>query len=378
MTLPRGPHLFLAASALVLLGAIVFRVAREVPAEPPEATGSARTGDSIRTHLALAPLDPTMPGPAPRATEGRLGLDNSSCEACHPVQAAQWRGSQHQTAYSEPEFQRALAREPMPFCRKCHAPEADPLRPAPPVAAEIGVGCVTCHVVGEAVVAAPGPDVAAPHPLLREPRLVTADACVNCHQFGFPDNRRRAVPEAMQRTIAEHAASPQAATTCIACHMRDEAGARTHAFPGSRDLAYVRRALDIRALRTADTLEIRVAARPDVVGHAVPTGDLFRRLSVSVRPTGPGPERGWSTRYLARHFEMETARGAPLRVERSDDRPHPGGPPQVAQFSLDPADRGRPVAWELRYQRVESLIEEREDRAVVVGELVLDSGELAP
>lgn len=378
MTRIRGPHWFLAASSLVLVGAIAYRATRSGSVGPPEAADSTVTGDLIRAQVVLSPLDPTMPGPAPRAAEGRLGLDNSSCEACHPIQAAQWRGSQHQTAYIELEFQRAFAHEPLPFCRTCHAPEADPRRAPPPVAAEIGVGCVSCHVVGDAVLAAPGPAVAAPHPLRREPRFVTADACVNCHQFGFPDNRRRAVPEAMQRTIAEHAASPRAATTCAECHMRDETGARTHAFVGSRAATYVRGALDVTAARTSDAIEIRVAARSEVVGHAVPTGDLFRRLAVSVRPVGPGPRRAWTSRYLARHYEMQIARGAPIRVEYSDDRPHAGGAPQVVRFALDPSDVGRPVAWELRYERVESFIEEREERAVVIGGLVLETGELAP
>lgn len=381
----RAARWFLVASTLALIGAGVYRwgVLRDMSGEGsegvPVVASPTITGDAVRAGLALAPNDPSMPGPAPRAAAGRLGLDNASCEACHAVQAAQWRGSQHQTAYSELEFQRALAREPMPFCRKCHAPEADPRRAPPPVAAEIGVGCVTCHVVGDAVLAGPGPEVRAPHPVRREPRLVAADACVNCHQFGFPDNRRRPVPEAMQRTIAEHAASPGAATACVDCHMRDAAGARTHAFVGSRDPAYMRGALDVAAAWVdAQRVEVRVAARAEAVAHAVPTGDLFRRLTVSVRPGGPGPRRAWSSRYLARHYAVQGAGGPPVRVELSDDRPHAGGPAQVVAFAIDAEDVGRPVAWEVRYERVESLIEEREDRAVVVGGFVIAGGELPP
>lgn len=384
MRRPRPAHWFLAASCLVLAAAIVQRCsgpAREAAViETDDAVaGGTVTGDAIRRSVTLAPIDPSMPGPAPRAAEGRLGLDNASCEACHAAQAAQWRGSQHQTAYRELEFQRALAREPMPFCRKCHAPEADPRRAPPPVAADIGVGCVTCHVVGDAVLAGPGKDVAAPHAVRREPRFATADACVNCHQFGFPDNRRRVVPEAMQRTIAEHAASPLATTTCVDCHMRDDHGARTHAFVGSRDPAYMRGALAIEAVRVApERVEVRVAARPEVVAHAVPTGDLFRRLAVSARPSGPGPRRGWATGYLARHYAVQGASGPLIRVELADDRPHAGGPAQVVAFAIEPEDVGRPVAWEVRSERVESLIEEREDRAVVVGGFTIAAGELPP
>ncbi|MDC0667705.1 multiheme c-type cytochrome [Nannocystis radixulma] len=380
---PRRSLAFLAVSLLVLAGTAAYRLTRAIPIAPDGAPvvvpGSA--GDHVRMHMVLAPRDPTMPGPAPQVVEGRLQLDNDACEACHEVQAAQWRGSQHQTAYTEREFQRALAHEPVPFCRGCHAPEADPRRPATGWAADIGVGCVSCHVVGDAVLAADGPDVAAPHPLRRDPRFATAAACANCHQFAFPDNRRRAHPEAMQRTIAEHAASPLAATDCGDCHMRDRDGARSHAFVGSRDDYYFRDALTISAARVApDTIEIEVAARPDVVGHAVPTGDLFRRLAVAVRPLGRGPARPWTTQYLARHYALERApdHGGPLRVERTDDRPHPGEPPRVLRFRLDPADAARPVAWEVRSERVESILEEREDRAIVVGAMSLAAGELPP
>jgi hypothetical protein len=373
---------FIAGSLVVLAGAAGYRLTRGTGAgtEPAAlAEVAAIDGDHVREHMLLGTRDPTMPGPAPQAVPGRLQIDNDACEGCHAVQAAQWRGSQHQTAYREPEFQRALANEPLPFCRGCHAPEADPRRPASGWAADIGVGCVSCHVVGDAVLAGPGPDVAAPHPVRREATFATPAACANCHEFGFPDNRRRARPEAMQRTIAEHAASPRADVNCADCHMRDRTGARTHAFVGSRDPDYLREAIEVAAERIApDRVEVRVAARADFVGHAVPTGDLFRRLTIAVRPIGPGPDRPWSRGHLARHYALQAEGGAPVRAERHDDRPHPGGPAQALRFRLDPEDAGRPVAWSLRYERVESMVEDREERALVVGSVELASGRLAP
>ncbi len=364
---------FVAFSLVVLAGAAVYRLA-------PSGTSEAATGgDLIRAHMRFGARDLGMPGPAPQAVNGRLGVDNESCEACHEREARQWRGSQHSTAYTDHEFQRALAREPMPFCRTCHAPEADPMRPASGWQAEIGVGCVTCHVVGDAVLAGAGPEAAAPHPLRRDPRFGAADACANCHEFGFPDNHRRAEPLAMQRTIAEHAASPQRDTTCVACHMRDEDGARSHVFRGTRDVRFVADALEIRATRVAaDAVEITIGARADRVGHAVLTGDLFRRLTIAVRPIGPGPRRAWASRYLSRHYKIEIGRGTPQRTELWDDRPHPGAPPQVLRFALDPADAARSVAWEVRLERVDSMIAEREDQALVVGSASLVTGELPP
>src|SRR5689334_7744989 len=97
--------------------------------------------------VASTPL--RLPGPfwsaAPRRAEETVAL-NASCEGCHADIAAEWRASQHHVSFTEPFFQRALAIEPMPFCRGCHAPEADPRVPPPPSLAELGVGCITCHL----------------------------------------------------------------------------------------------------------------------------------------------------------------------------------------------------------------------------------------
>src|SRR3712207_728161 len=91
---------------------------------------------------------PPMPAPAPIHRDGDPARSNAACESCHPDVAAEWRASSHRTAYTDPVFQRALAREPSPFCRGCHAPEAPPEDEPPARLGEIGVGCVTCHVVG--------------------------------------------------------------------------------------------------------------------------------------------------------------------------------------------------------------------------------------
>src|SRR5688500_1659168 len=71
--------------------------------------------------------------------------------------------------YTSREFQQALRREPLPFCRGCHAPEADSRRPQPALAA-IGIACITCHVpAGSAVLSARPAEApqTALHPVLR-------------------------------------------------------------------------------------------------------------------------------------------------------------------------------------------------------------------
>lgn len=318
-----------------------------------------------------------MPGPAPLHRVGDAVARNGECVACHDDIAAEWRDSLHRAAYTSRDFQSALRSEPLPFCRGCHAPEADPRRPEPELAA-LGVGCVSCHLpAGDAVLSARAVDAAdeAAHPVLRAAAFATADACANCHQFTFPD--RRPVPEYMQTTVSEHWASPQRDRSCADCHMPRVTGAdgrvhRSHAFTGSRDPDGMRAAFTVRASRpAADRVRLTLDLREENIGHAFPTGDLLRRLTLAVAVEGgaTAPQR----RFLARHW---TRGRAGLRRLDHDDRLGVGEDPRVVEFELDPADAGRVVDWRVRFERVQAFVGPGEDGARVVGGLDLYAGSL--
>jgi hypothetical protein len=117
----------------------------------------------------------------------------------------------------------------------------------------------------------------------------------------------------MQSTLAEHAASSYASVACAECHMpRRDDGHHDHAFHVSRDPALLRAALAVTGERTASGLDIVLATRN--VGHAMPTGDLFRRLRVVVRAEGPGGGHlGEEEILLARRFDRRT--GVPIQKE---------------------------------------------------------------
>lgn len=197
------------------------------------------------------PVDATMPGPMQRRGDRAVAL-NATCEACHADAAREWRASLHQRANVEPAYQRAFAIEPMPFCRSCHAPEAEPHEVPSEAVSELGVGCVTCHLSGDAVLAAPRADARpAPHPVLRPPAFGEPDACASCHQFRFPGRAGRDPADFMQTTIFEHRASLARDRSCADCHMpRDASGRRSHAFTSSRDPARVRAPVRVLATRT--------------------------------------------------------------------------------------------------------------------------------
>lgn len=326
-----------------------------------------------------------LPGPAPRgrSTEEAARL-NRGCEGCHVAIADEWRESWHARSQTDAAYQRAYALEPLQFCQGCHAPEADPSRPVPELAAQLGVGCVTCHVVAGQVLAASRSDArepirgakTTPHPVLRDARLDGTAACSGCHEFEFPDRTARRVPELMQSTVTEHARSGQSEQACATCHMPlTTEGAvphRSHAFRGGHDDALVKSAVDVRAERRPDGA--RITLTPRELGHAFPTGDLFRRLEVSAEAIGPE----WQVvararRYLTRHWQRQPSPfGVALRSATSDDRPL--GREAVIDLPLGATNLA--IAWRVAYQRVEHPRSDDEHDSTVEGEIELGSGTL--
>lgn len=334
---------------------------------------------------------PEMPSPnrgadAERASEA--ARRNLACESCHADIAAEWRASHHRSAFTDQAFQRSLAAEEenVAFCRGCHAPEAPPDALPPPELAAIGVACVTCHSAGDHLLAAPSSSPsAAPHASLRAEAFATARACAGCHEFDFPDSVLRPRPEKMQFTASEHAASGYSEAACAGCHMplvgEGARRHRSHAFASSRSPEGHRKALSISADRIGNTIEMKLGAGE--VGHAFPTGDLFRRLTVTAEIIGPDRALLASqTRYLARHFRPELLpSGRKVRVTDADDRPGApaqGGEPVKVRFDFGPALAGQPAVVRVVYQRVAHALGGFEKDALIESEAVLFERELAP
>jgi len=317
-----------------------------------------------------------VPGPAPRGRSAdEAATLNRKCEGCHVEIAAEWRQSLHARAHTDAVYQRAFAIEPLPFCQGCHAPEADPNQAVPESAAQLGVACVTCHVLDGQIAAARGAAEASPHPILRDARLEASAACAGCHEFAFPDSSARSRPELMQSTVTEHARSNDRASACSACHMpQASTGHLSHVFPGGSDAVFVRSAITIRAERSASG--VRLSLEPRRTGHAFPTGDLFRRLEVSAEAIGPEWQvMASARRYLTRHWERQPGPfGVALRKVTSDDRPLASS--VDVELELDAAATRLPITWRVAYQRVEHPRSEHERDSVVEGEIELETGTL--
>ena len=317
-----------------------------------------------------------LPGPAShrRASHVSGAAINQECEGCHVAIAAEWRASQHRQSNTNPAFVRSLSKQPLPFCRRCHAPEADPKKEASGWAAENGIACITCHLLGEKISSGISNQGKLPtaqdlaHPIVRDARLSGDGACERCHEFQFPDGRWRRRPEFMQLTVREHAQSLHAETSCIECHMpRAADGHRSHRFLSGHDEATLRAALRIEANLRGDALEIVLT--PQRVGHALPTGDLFRRLLVRVEDPKAG-DRLLAQQALTRRFSFEQqVPGATVRVTAGDDRIY-----DSKTLHVPLAANIEEVRWSVRYQRVLFPQGASNGRAIVDGEVILGQG----
>ena len=313
-----------------------------------------------------------MPGPAPRGRTFDAVAENARCEECHREIASEWRQSLHHQAHRDPVYLRQLEREPFAFCTRCHAPEAGPgERSGPRI--DLGVGCVTCHLVGGHLLAAPGVARTSDHPLTRSEAFGGAAACAACHEFSFPDDRGPE-PLTMQRTVSEHAASAYATTSCADCHMPRVEGHRSHRFAASGDEAMVRAAVVTEVSRAPDgTVVFRLS--PGEVGHAVPTGDMLRRLTLTIEMRDPdGRVVAHQRRHLSRHFGFERgAHGPPRRVERRDERI---GPRRAVVHRFRAPAAATTLVFVVRYERVaDPTAPEESDRiagSIVVAEGMLD------
>ncbi|MFO0748168.1 MAG: multiheme c-type cytochrome [Myxococcota bacterium] len=283
---------------------------------------------------------PLFVGPAPEA---------SDCAPCHAAIVAEWQGSLHAGAWTDPIFQAAFARQPLPFCRHCHAP-LDGASEASLVAQRDGISCAVCHV-RDGDILGRGAGLPAPHGVRATPELGRSDYCAPCHEFGFlgrgvAGGPRREGRDLQQATFSEWQASG-AAVGCRECHMPLVDGHRSHRFAATRDPAALARAVrvEVGAERGADAVAVVARLTLGDVGHAFPSGDLNRRLELRAWTTGEAPLR--PSLVFARSYgeRAEPGVGAVMFVT-GDARVGVGD--EVRQVALRAAP-GATIRWRLDY-----------------------------
>lgn len=317
--------------------------------------------------------------------------DVQACGECHSAIVAEWDESQHRSSWVDPVFIASYAVDRQPECRHCHAP-LSPAEDPPPtsIAARNGIGCRTCHARTGEIAGPPGHRA---HGGPVDSAWGRSAACDGCHEFTFfPGNDDRAhvfdPREPMQRTMSEHAESGSA-RTCQDCHMpwvrNDDGGRhRSHRMLGIHDAAFLASAVEVELRATppdpsAQGTMVEVEVHADALGHAFPTGDMFRLAELRVWPQGE-PEQA---QVLTMHREFgpvlrRDEEGTPrlMLAEVADTRPRPGRP---LRARLRFAGRPRGLQWSLIHLRMPLAQAERQgvpaealDREVLSGRLALE------
>ncbi|MCB9780372.1 MAG: hypothetical protein H6742_17540 [Alphaproteobacteria bacterium] len=231
-------------------------------------------------------LDPETPRQGLRPLVAAAPSAWSDCADCHEAVASAFAGSRHAHAATNPAFAVSWAQHPDGWCLQCHAPTVAAqeallgFTAIPGVryedrdtTATAGVTCAVCHLrEGPSVASTTSGSAAAAaaHPVTPEPGLGSA-VCGDCHAFQFQQHTPR-TPLALgdapaQDTLAEWRASGSV-QDCADCHLDG------HRFPG-RELLDVDVAFVLAPGRVDATLS-------HSAGHAVPTGDPFRALELSL------------------------------------------------------------------------------------------------
>jgi len=279
------------------------------------------------------------------------------CTDCHASTTHAWRASFHARAAVDPLYVAEHERRRDPWCDTCHDPRG----------AARGVDCVVCHVRDGAVVSTTARGTA-PHATVVDPAMGTTAACARCHDFDFP----HVAGQPMQDTVDEWRASAPGARgePCQQCHMAPVGAGHDHTLAGWRDPTLLARALDVqpRAWIAGGTTRVELVLTSRA-GHAVPTGDLYRRLVVSAEADGVRRAATLRRRFDERDGQLH---------ELGDDRVAARGSRRVVLVLPARADRVRwsIELWAVAERRADELdLPDEAWRAPVAeGELAVVSG----
>jgi hypothetical protein len=175
----------------------------------------------------------------------------------------------------------------------------------------------------------------------------------------------------MQKTETEHAGSAFRAKPCASCHMETV----THGPRPHRDHRFDVAPLLARAIRAdvarASATRAAFRLRPGEIGHAFPTGDLFRRVAIHVEAIGEdGKSVAGARRYLMRRFTSTLLpNGESAKVEVRDDRVGGADLAPCIEVDVGSLGAGLPLRVEIALDDVDHPRGGRDEDAVVSAHL---------
>lgn len=263
----------------------------------------------------------------PTADEMRGHLMDGECAECHEEIWGEWRQSGHAQAWTSELYQSLKTRHDFPTdCDPCHAPK--PLHITGVGAMpelrdddrDAGVDCLACHLGPDGKMHGPYNDPSPFHATQRDLALYTRriTVCESCHG-------QKAAMAHNQVAEFQGSQSAKQAETCQRCHMpetlrkaakysRREKRGSAHAFLGSRDQAWLERALRLDYDRTQDGLTVYVM---NAAAHSVPAAPL-RAMQLGILITSATGDVLHSDVKLYTH-PLDVA-GVPIDPGAPDDR----------------------------------------------------------
>lgn len=243
-----------------------------------------------------SPTDPSTPSAAGAPTRPAFA-SAAQCGNCHKEIYAEWVGSMHGQAMTDPLFLELSDGLKQEECIRCHAPV--PLRETEnwetPIARsdrrEDAVSCLTCHQAGGHV-AGPHKDLTGPcRPVYDPDQTDVTKICFGCHNQHFTGEEWLAGPYAPDAPLPRKVE----AKTCLDCHMPAVARplvpggpvrqGRRHTWPGGHSMEQVRKAVKLEAETKVEDGNLVVTTWVTNVGagHNVPTDARHRCLDVFVK-----------------------------------------------------------------------------------------------
>ena len=231
-------------------------------------------------------------GLMPIKWEGKLE-SSKECGNCHKEIYEEWKTTRHRVAFTNELYKESHEREPLTWCVNCHAPmvktNGDLEKIEDRVFTEEGISCIVCHKRGDKILTAHTPSKPKEHEYIEVKEMKRSEFCENCHQFNFPVGTGN-VPhknfkysnQPMQNTFTEWQMSYfYGKETCQDCHMQPKEGYKTHFFPGGHNRDYLSKSFSVSLSKVSNS-SIKLTVIGKRLGHAFPTGDLFRTLIVKL------------------------------------------------------------------------------------------------
>jgi hypothetical protein len=226
---------------------------------------------------------------AGNAASLRVWHSSKDCKACHEKTYAEWMGSHHQIAYTNPRVRRLSEDFRQSECKACHLPRPVavtgfanrtlPRRTRP----EEGVDCLACHLGADGRIMGVRSNPDAPCAPRADADFASPRLCASCHN--------------QHQTTDQWEASSYAAEgiTCNTCHMVGG----SHVFPGAHDPDMLARASRYTAAIVDGKL--RMTLHNHGAGHNFPTEERHRAVDIQYRFVGVDDRPGeWQRAYRFR------------------------------------------------------------------------------